>query len=553
MPTGAQLFVSSLEELGIKEIFTVVGDHLNEVLSVAGRQGFRITDMRHESGVTHAADIVARSTRRPAVSMVTGGPGHTNSLTGLAAAFLAGSPLISVSGAAPAAPAGRQGFQVIDQVGMAKPVTKWAAQPTGAAQIPYLVGRAYAEAMAGRRGPVHLSIPADLFTSEVDSALPMPKPPPEPHAPEPSGRDVETALSLLKKATRPIVIGGSGVWWSDAGGELKKFLSLSKLPYYSITMARGVIPDGKPHSMGYADPALNRAVLEAFPDADVVLVLGKRLDSRVALGGPKLFAPEAKVIQVDIHPQELGLTRNLELGICADVKATLRAFNDVIGKKGWPGHKTWLRHLKKLRKRWTAKIDQAAADVGVRLHPAVVFAEMRKALPSVLISWDGGDFVHWGRVSLPAVRPGGWMRLGPLAGIGAGLPNAVGLQLANPKERVLMVTGDGSLGFFIAELDTLVRHNLPVVIVVGNDAGWGVERELQGAVQGTNVACELRRTRYDLVMEAFGGEGENIDERHEIGPAIHRAFASRKPYLLNVNIRGVRSPFAEWAIQRKQA
>jgi acetolactate synthase-1/2/3 large subunit len=551
MPTGAELFVESLEKLGIQEIFTLVGDHLNEVLSVAWRRGFHILDMRHESGVTHAADAFARVRRRPAVSLVTGGPGHTNSLTGVATASLVGSPLIAVSGAAALAMAGRQVFQVIDQVGMAAPVVKFAAQATQAAQIPYLLGRAWAEATAGRMGPVHLSIPVDVFSAGTEAPLPMPLPQARPEC-APAMRDAARALDLLKNAERPIVIAGSGLWWADAGAELEEFLRRTQLPYYSITLARGVIRDDSPYSMGYADPALNKSVQKAFLEADVILVLGKRLDSRLALGGPRLFSPAAKFIQVDIHPQELGNTRRLELGICADLKTSLRALVELLGDTQWPLREAWWRRLRELDAEWRSEVASLAVDSASPLNPVAFFAELKKHLPDVLYSWDGGDFVHWGRVVLPALRSGGWLRLGPMATIGAGLPNSVGLQVANPNDRVVMITGDGSLGFYIGELDTLVRHNLPVVLVVGNDAAWGVERELQHATQGTTVACDLRQTRYDLVMQGFGGEGELIERLDQVGPALARAFASGKPYLLNVLIRGLRSPFTEWAISRKK-
>jgi acetolactate synthase-1/2/3 large subunit len=181
------------------------------------------------------------------------------------------------------------------------------------------------------------------------------------------------------------------------------------------------------------------------------------------------------------------------------------------------------------------------------MHPAAFYSELRRALPDdILFSWDGGDCVHWGRAMLPATTPGGWMRLGPLATIGAALPNALSLQMAHPEKPVVMITGDGSLGFYIAELDTAVRHNLPIVVIVGNDAGWGLERELQG--RDRTVGCELRATRYDIVMQGFGGEGENITTLDQVGPAVKRAFAARKPYLLNVNIRGERSPFTRWKL-----
>jgi acetolactate synthase I/II/III large subunit len=552
MPTGAEFFVDAAIKLGIDTFFTLIGDHLNEVLSVAGRRGIRIIDMRHESGVTHAADAWGRIHRKPAIAIVTGGPGHTNSLTGIATCYQAASPMIAVSGAPSSALAGRQVFQVIDQVGMAAPVCKYAAQPASPAQLPYYLGRAYTEAVSGRMGPVHLTIPVDVFEGKSETALPMPQLLVRAEL-APSMAEVAGALEILEKAERPIVIAGSGVWWADAGEELQQFLEQTALPYYSVTMARGILRDDFRYAMGYSDGALNKAVHTAFPMADVVLVLGKRIDYRMALGGPRLFSPEARFIQVDLHAPEVGSTRRLELGICADVRSTLRGMINVLGGRKWPPRTEWLRQQRQWRDQWREQLSQTAADASTPLHPAAFFTELSKTLPeNILYAWDGGDFIHWGRAILPANRPGGWLRLGPLGTIGSALPNSVALQLAKPGEPVVMITGDGSLGFYIAELDTLVRHNLPVVIIVGNDAGWGLERELQGAMCGTTVACELRATRYDLVMKGFGGEGETIDRLDQIAPAVKRAFASRRPYLLNVNIRGARSPFTEWQLGGKK-
>jgi len=555
MATGAELFVGAAKRLGIDTIFTLVGDHLNEVLAVAAREGMRLIDMRHESGVVHAADGYARITRKPALTLVTGGPGHTNSLTGIATAQAACSPVITVSGAPATASRNRVVFQDMDQVGTAAPITKWAAAPASAAQIPFYLSNAYAEAAAGRMGATHLTIPVDLFTASTDKPLPMASAPPAAFA-QPSAETADQVLKLLRTAERPVVIAGSGVWWGDAGSELDAFLRKTRLPYYSITMARGVLRDDHPYSMGYADPALNKAVHKAFQAADVVLVLGKRIDYRLALGSARLFSPTAKFIQVDIHQQELGHNRNLELGICAGAKETLHALNIALGKEKWK-ETAWLKQNRVWRTEAASVLDQLAeTERGAKpMHPASFFAEWKKHVPeNQLYAWDGGDFVHWGRATLPANRPGGWLRLGPMGTIGSALPNSLAMQLAYPKEKIVMVTGDGSLGFYIAELDTAVRHNLPVIIVVGNDAGWGLERELQSALIGgdTTVACELRSTRYDTVMKGFGGDGETIDRVEQVGPATARAYQSNKPYLLNVKIRGSRSPFTEWQIAGKK-
>jgi acetolactate synthase-1/2/3 large subunit len=548
MPTGAELFVRTITQLGIDRIFTLVGDHLNEVLAVAAKAGVKIIDMRHESGVTHAADSWARITRKPAISLVTGGPGHTNSLTGIATAQLAASPLIAVSGSRASNIADRQAFQDIDQVGMTRPVTKWAAQPATAGQIPFYLGRAYSEANTGRRGAVHLTIPVDLFMAEATSVSP------EFSIPEtseimPDPRQIEKAISLMQSAERPVVIAGSGVWWGDAATELREFIEKTELPLYTITMAKGTVSDNHPLCMGYADPALNTAVHTAFKEADLFVVIGKRIDYRLALGGARLFSTTAKFIQVDIHPQELGQNHKLDAAICSDVKPALRAMSVVL-----PPRTAWLDHLRDLRRQCEQHISEQAKDSDSPLHPAAFYAELKKALPpEALFAWDGGDFAHWGRASIPAIHNGGWLRLGPLGTIGSALPNGLALQMAHPDKPVAIITGDGSLGFYIAEMDTAVRYQLPIVIIVGNDAGWGLERELQSALTGSEtVACELRATRYDIIMQGFGGGGETVDTLDQVGPAVKRAFASGIPYCINVNIRGVRSPFTDWQISGKK-
>jgi acetolactate synthase-1/2/3 large subunit len=550
MPNGAELFITAALELGIDTVFTLVGDHLNEVLIAAARAGMKVVDLRHESAVAHAADAWARIHRRPALSLVTGGPGHTNSLTGIATANLAGSPLIAVSGSRPRNLADRQAFQDIDQVGMARPVVKWAAEIPSATEIPFYLKRAYREADSGRRGAVHLTIPADVFREEGvgnrgsgvrESAAPA----------APNVDVIQRAIELLRGAERPVIIAGSGVWWSGAEEALRKFAELTSAPLYTLTLARGSVSDEHPLVMGYADPALNRAAYSAFQQADVVLVAGKRIDYRLAFGGSRLFSASAKFIQIDIHSTELGMNRALEVAIWADARIALESMCEAAGAAWTP--RPWLQDVRQCRDQWHAKLaaQAMAENAGNQaLHPAAFFHELAKALPrDVLYSWDGGDFAHWGRAMLPALHAGGWLRLGPMGAIGSSLPNGLALQLANAGRPVAIITGDGALGFYLAEMDSLVRHKLPAVLMVGSDAGWGLERELQSqATGGSTVACELSYARYEQVMRAFGGAGEAIERVEEIAPAVTRAFSAGVPYCLNVKIRGARSPFTEWQI-----
>ena len=549
MPTGAELFVSTALSLQLDTVFTLVGDHLNEVLAAAARSGMRVIDLRHESAVAHAADAWARIHRRPALSLVTGGPGHTNSLTGVATANLAGSPLIAVSGSRSRNLADRQAFQDIDQVAMARPVTKWSAEVPSAGEIPFYLTRAYREANAGRRGAVHLTIPVDVFKEETEARSTARIPDSRPPAPDPSA--ISHAVKLLAAAERPVAIAGSGIWWSGAEKQLRRFVELTSIPLYTITMARGTVSDDHPLVMGYADPALNRAAHEAFREADLFLVAGKRIDYRLALGGARLFPDGARFVQIDIHPGELGLNRGLDVAVCADVRATLDAL--AAGSSGIACPPQWLARNRELRDQWRAKLA-ARADDESPLHPAAFYRELAAALPpGVLYSWDGGDFAHWGRAILPAREGGGWLRLGPLGTIGSALPNGIALKLAHPSRPVAIITGDGALGFYLAEMDSLSRHKLPVVLIVGNDAGWGLERELQSLVTdgGHTVACELSAARYDRVMQAFGGAGETIERIEQVRPAVERAFGASVPYCLNVIIRGERSPFTDWQIVGK--
>jgi acetolactate synthase-1/2/3 large subunit len=368
------------------------------------------------------------------------------------------------------------------------------------------------------------------------------------------GQALSPAMDLLRSAQRPVVIAGSGVWWSHAEEALRKFIEQTALPLYTITMARGAVSDDHPLVMGYADPALNYAVHSAFREADLFLVIGKRIDYRLAMGGTRLFPAHARFIQIDIHPEELGLNRKLDVAICADARAALEALTEAAGPQSWL-ERPWLNEVRSFRRAWQARLSQYGAKAEVPMHPAAFFRALNAALPAdVLYSWDGGDFAHWGRALLPARHAGGWLRLGPLGTIGSSLPNSLALQLAHPGRKIAAITGDGALGFYLAEMDTAVRHKLPIVLIVGNDAGWGLERELQSAATGagTTVACELQSARYDLVMRAFGGGGETVESPEQVGPAVARALDSAVPYCLNVKIRGVRSPFTEWQIAGKK-
>ena len=554
MPTGAELFADSLKQLGVSHIFTLVGDHLNEALQVLDQRGFSIVDTRHESAAVHMADGWARLTRRLGVSLVTGAPGHTNSVTGIATAQATGVPLLAVSGQSRSDLRDRNAFQDMDQVALVASQTKYAASPAGPEQIPFHVRRAARAALTGRPGATHLSIPVDHFTGSCEQPQRLPTGPVRVRVSRPDAMSVARTVDLLDAAARPVVIAGGGAWWSDAGAEVQTFIERAQVPLFTVTLARGLVSDDHPLCFGYADATLNRGAESAIKQADLVIVLGKRIDYRLRLGGAQLFAPDAKFVQVDIDDTELGLNRRLDVGMLADVKLAVEDLNAALDGRPAPDRSAWIAEVQRGTDAYAAEVEAIADQPSEPMHPLHFYREMRRWLPAdTTLSWDGGDFVHWGRYYIPARRPGRWMRLGALAGLGVAFPISLTAQLLRPNERSIMVTGDGSIGFYLAEMDTAVRFGLPVILIVGNDGGWGIERELQaGNYDRPTVACELRRTRYDLIMKGFGGDGAHVETPDQIQPALDAALRSDKPFLINVEIRGSGSPFTQYQLRGKK-
>ncbi len=554
MPSGAELFSQSLKNLGVSHVFTLVGDHLNEVLQVLDRDDFTIVDTRHESAAVHMADGYARMTRKPALSLVTGSPGHTNSITGLATAQATGVPLLAVSGMSSSKLRDRNAFQDMDQLAFVGPGAKYSATPSDPGQIPFHMRKAMMEALSGRPGVSHLSIPVDQFTGRVENHAQLPSGPITLQRSRPTSADVSKTIDLLDKAERPVVIAGGGAWWADCSESLTKFIEAAQTPLFTVTLARGLVSDDHPLCFGYADATLSRGAESALKQADLVIVVGKRIDYRLRLGSAQLFDPDAKFVQIDVDQSELGLNRPLEVGMACDARLALEDLNAALEGRTAPDRSEWIGEVQRGIDDYAAEVERRADQPLDPMHPLHFYREMRKWVPAEsTLSWDGGDFVHWGRYYIPARKPGHWMRLGALAGLGVAFPIGITAQLIRPEQKSIFVTGDGSLGFYLAEMDTAVRFNLPLIIIVGNDGGWGIERELQAGNYGPKtVACELRRTRYDLVMKGFGGDGAHVERPDQIRPALDAALASDKPFLINVEITGSGSPFTEYQLRGKK-
>ena len=555
--TGAHLMVRALKLEGIQKVFTIVGDTILPLVDALEDEGMEIIDTRHEASAMHMADAWARVTGEPAVTIFTGGPGFSNAISALPNIYTSESPVIFISGASELPEKGMFAFQEIDQVGMAAPVTKGAWLVHDRRRVPDYVATAFRTALSGRPGPVHLTIPIDIQEEEA-SEEDLPRYQPGEY--RDSGRShgdpglVREAIALLRQAERPVVIAANAARYSLPPEVLQGFVETTGVPVFTVEQARGLVSDDHPLCFGYADGALN-ATARRFREADAVLLLGKRFDHRYRYGQPPFFAADARLIQVDPSPMEIGRSRGVAVGIVGDIGAVTEQLTEEARKVSWPTQALtpWLAQLGEDRRSWLQHLASSASDE-LPLHPIGVFQELeRYADENTILVFDGGDYAQWGRSYLKARKVGHWMRLGPLSQLGCGLPFALGAKLARPDARVLLFIGDGAFGFYSMEYDTALRHNLPITAIMGNDAAWGIDRNFQLAYYGRAVGTDLRFVRYDQVVEAMGGYGEYVERGQDVAPAVERAIASGRPSLVNVRVRSVRSPLADAMVARKMA
>ena len=551
--TGSHLIARSLKQEGVRNVFTLAGDHILPVLDVMEGYDFRFIDSRHEQATVHMADAWARMTNQVGLSMVTT-PGHANALPGLVHAVATEAPVLHISGSDKLSGYDRGMMQEIDQVGMARATAKAAWLVRDATRLPEYISMAVRAAFSGRRGPVHLTVPIDVqeeLVNEADVVFPKPdrSRPTGPSLASPE--QVSEALRLLNDAQRPMIIAGNPAGYEDSSTQiLQEFLDLTRLPLLTEGAARGIVPDDHEYCLGLFDLGLNRAAA-LLREADVVLFLGKRFDYSIGYAQPPVLSADANVIQVDPSPSEIGRNRGVTVGIAGSITGVISQFLTKAIDFTWR-ERPWLERLRAERDRqdeWIASrvVPESPA------HPLWVHQTLAKFLgPDDVVVFDGGDFCHFGKLFFPA-RPRSWWALPDLGMLGSAVPTAIAAKLARPSARVVVVTGDGSFGFNGMEFDTAVRHQLDIVAVMGNDSAWGIDRQIQIAAYGRPVATDLLPSRYDLVAKGLGGHGEFVERPADLSPALQRAFAAGKPALVNVLTQRVSSPRGERAIARRLA
>ena len=526
--TGSEVLAQALRSQGVDTLFYLMGGPMLETEAACIKLGIRAIDTRHEQAAALAAHAWTRVTRRPGVCMGCSGPGTTNLVTGVANAFTDCAPLVAIGGSSPRVYLGMEAFQEIDQVAIMKPITKRAERIYDARRIPDMVATAFREATAGRPGPVYLDLPGDVLGEKIEEdAVAYPaawRPAPRTLGDPAAVRD---AIALLARAERPVLIAGSGVWWSDGAAALQAFVEATGIPFYTTPISRGLIPED--HALAFLN-----ARSKAFTEADVVLAVGTRFNWVIQFGRPPRFAADLKVIHVDVNPAQLGHNRAVDVPIAGDARSVLdqlRAEADgTITPSRYAG---WTGKLRTLDAEKSAEMDKAMSADAAPIHPLRLCKEVRDFLRrDAILVVDGQEILNYGRQAIPTFTPGHRLNSGALGTMGVGLPFGVGAKVARPDAQVVVLHGDGSYGINAMEIDTAVRHRIPVVVVISNNGGWTANAPWTRPLP--KPGRTLGHTRYDRVAQDLGAHGEFVEKPHDIRPALERAFASGKPAVVNV-------------------
>jgi acetolactate synthase I/II/III large subunit len=529
---GGRIVAEAMAAEGVDALFTLTGGHISPIFDGCKDVGIRVIDVRHEQAAAHAADAYGRLTFRPGVAAVTAGPGVTDAITGVTNAFYANSPMVLLGGRNPLGLEGLGALQDAPQIELLRPVTKRTDTALETRRLREVLGYAFREALTPRMGPTYVDLPMDVLMTPVDAGQVVASDGHRfTHGPGPDPEAVARAADLLASAEHPVVLSGSGTYWSRAWEELDALVSLAQLPVYVNGMSRGILPAAHPHLLG-----LSRR--HALRQADVVLALGVDFDFRLGYGRPPVYGDDVRVIHVDPEAAKVGHNRAVDVGVVSEVRAFLRALLTHEGRLGRAETTPWLADLRAEEARRREARDAAATSDASPVHPLRFAREVaRWADPDAIVIGDGGDIVAHTAGEVRVDRPGHWMDPGPFGCLGVGAPFAMAAKHVHPDRQVLVVYGDGSFGFNGMEFESAVRQELPFVGIVGNDGAWGEMKAFHERVYGADgmLAQDLSQgTGYEGMVVALGGYGERVEHPEDIGPALDRAAASGVPALVNV-------------------
>jgi acetolactate synthase-1/2/3 large subunit len=516
---GGDLALATLRKFGVTEMFTLSGGHVFPLYDAAHKAGFPLYDVRHEQSAVFAAEAVAKLRRRPGLAVLTAGPGVTNGISGLTSSFFNASPVMVLGGRAPQFRWGAGSLQEMDHLPLVAPVTKHAATIFATDDVPSAVAGALSTALTAHRGPVFLDMPLEVVFGSGEAEIPAPDVP----VIEADPADVAKAAVLIAAAQRPVIIAGSDVYGGDAVAALRELAEALSVPVFTNGMGRGSLPPQHPLAFAKARRA-------ALGGADVVVVIGTPLDFRLSFGDFN----GAQVVHIVDAPTQRAQHVETAVSPAGDLRSILGQIASHSGDRA--DHGEWVAELRQAEDAAkTRDADAMLADTDP-IKPARVYGELRKVLaPDAVTIGDGGDFVSYAGKYLEPATPGSWLDPGPYGCLGTGLGYAMGARVTYPDRQICVLLGDGAAGFSLMDVESLARQKLPVVMVVGNNGIWGLEKHPMQAMYGYDVAADLQPgLRYDAVVSALGGAGETVSKAADLGPALARAFDAGLPYLVNV-------------------
>jgi acetolactate synthase-1/2/3 large subunit len=522
---GGRLIAQRLRAHGVSKLFTLSGGHLFSIYDGCRAEGIDIVDVRHEQSAAFAAEGWAKVTRAVGVCALTAGPGVTNGMSAIASAAQNHSPVVVLGGRAPQMRWGQGSLQEIDHVPFVRPLVKLAATASDTGEIPALVDDAFGAALTPHFGPAFLDFPLDCVFMEGSEGAPV-SPVSEPwrhaHADE---RELDRAAALLRDAERPVVMAGSDLYWGRGEDALRTLVEQLRIPVFLNGLGRGCLPAD--HEL-----AFSRARSKGLGGADVALVIGVPLDFRLGFGAS--FAPDAELIMIDVAEPARKHPRPVAAELYGGLSATLEGLRSSAGSSS--GRVAWIGALSAVEAERRAAEAAELADDRAPLHPMRIYGELAKVLDrNAIVIGDGGDFVSFAGRVVDSYEPGCWLDPGPFGCLGSGPGYALAAKLAHPERQVVLLLGDGAFGFSGMEFDTLARHGVAVVAVMGNNGIWALEKHPMEFLYGYSVAAALRpATRYDQMVQALGCYGEFVQRPDELRPALERAFSSGRPALVNL-------------------
>ena len=520
---GGRLLARRLKAHGVSKLFTLSGGHLFSIYDGCREEGIDIVDVRHEQTAAFAAEGWAKVTREPGVCALTAGPGVTNGMSAIASAQANHSPILVLGGRAPALRWGQGSLQEIDHVPFVRPLCKLATTAQSTAEIPGLVDEALAASTAPHSGPTFLDFPLDyVFMSAADEL----GSPAEMRAVAADARELERAAALLSEADRPVIMAGTDLYWGRGEQALLELAETLRIPVYLNGLARGCVPAD--HELFFS-----RTRSQGLGEADVALVIGVPMDFRLGFGGS--FGEQTQIVAIDVAEPQRRHPREPAAELYGDLGATLSDLRVAVGGKALASG-AWIEQLRSAESERREAERGELEDDRAPLHPMRLYAELGRVLDrDAIVIGDGGDFVSYAGRVIDSYLPGCWLDPGPFGCLGTGPGYALAAKLAHPDRQVVLLLGDGAFGFSGMEFDTLARHGVNVVGVMGNNGIWALEKHPMEFLYGYSVAADLRpATRYDQVVKALGGHGELVERAADVAPALERAFSAGAPALVNV-------------------